>query len=315
MRAESLLILMDNFKKYLPSKNFVSFILFIITIVLIFFVSKGVVFLIKNRERKGGVKEPEIVSIKEIIDEDDNNNGIPNWEEYFWGLDPKKDGKKNREFVLSKREIANQRNGSSSEETTVLTENEALSRDFFVAILALSQQGLLNEESIASIAETIGQKVIAEPIANKYSIEQVIVDNQIKEITIEALQSYYQKIIRILEEYSQEKDLGKEITLISIGLGGDEQAFLTTKSIAQAYRDMGEELMKVKTFNFLAENHLLMANDCEKIAESIEGLILSPEDPLSALRSLINYQKYSDEFLGTINLEDFDGLEELEEYE
>lgn len=58
-----------------------------------------------------------------------------------------------------------------------------------------------------------------------------------------------------------------------------------------------------------------MANDCEKIAESIEGLILSPEDPLSALRSLINYQKYSDEFLGTINLEDFDGLEELEEYE
>ena len=296
---------MDNFKKYLPSKNFISLVLLIITFVLIFFIGRGVISLIKNRERKDGVKEPDIVSIKEIIDEDDNNNGIPNWEEYFWGLDPKKDGKKNREFVLAKRELANQNTGNEVKgEPVVLTENEALSRDFFVAMLALSQDGILNEESISAMAETMGQKVIAEPLPDKYLVNQVLIEN---EVTIESMQNYYRKIIDLLTKYTKEKDLGKEITLISIGIGGnDKQALLTTKSIAKAYRDLAKEIMEIKTIDILAESHLQMANSSEKIADSIEGLTLAIEDPLTALRSLINYQRYSDEFLEVINLNDYE---------
>jgi hypothetical protein len=292
---------MDNFKKYLPSKNFISFILLIVTIVLIFLVGKGVISLIKNRERRGGEKQPEVVSIKEIIDEDDNNNGIPNWEEYFWGLDPKKNGKKNKEFVLSKRELANQGNSSlENGEPVVLTENEALSRDFFVAILALSEEGLLDEDSINTIAETIGQKVVAEPIENRYVSANVILDDK---HTIEGIGEYYQKVIDLIVKYNKGKDLGKEITLISIGLGSnDEQALITTRAIAVAYRNLGEELIKIKTPDILIENHLQMANSCEKIAQSIEGLSLAIEDPILAIKSLINYQKYSDEFLATINL-------------
>jgi hypothetical protein len=49
-----------------------------------------------------------------------------------------------------------------------------------------------------------------------------------------------------------------------------------------------------------------MANSSEKIADSIEGLTLAIEDPLTALRSLINYQRYSDEFLEVINLNDYE---------
>jgi hypothetical protein len=101
--------------------------------------------------------------------------------------------------------------------------------------------------------------------------------------------------------------LGKEITLISIGIGGnDEQALLTTKSIAKAYRDLAKEIMEIKTIDILAESHLQMANSSEKIADSIEGLTLAIEDPLTALRSLINYQRYSDEFLEVINLNDYE---------
>jgi len=294
---------MDNFKKYLPSKNFISLVLLIITFVLIFFIGKGVISLIKNRERKDGVKEPDIVSIKEIIDEDDNNNGIPNWEEYFWGLDPKKDGKKNREFVLAKRELANQNTGNEVKgEPVVLTENEALSRDFFVAMLALSEKGILDEESINAMSETVGQKVIAEPIADKYTMQQILIQ---KETTIETIQSYYQKITSLIKKYNNEKDLGKEITLMSISISSnDRHAMLTVRSIVQAYRDLAQELLAIETLDILAESHLQMINSCEKIAESIEGLILSEDDSLVGLKSLINYKRYSEEFLSVFDFTD-----------
>ena len=294
---------MDNFKKYLPSKNFISLVLLIITFVLIFFIGKGLISLIKNRERKDGVKEPEIVSIKEIIDEDDNNNGIPNWEEYFWGLDPKKDGKKNREFVLAKRELANQNTGNEVKgEPVVLTENEALSRDFFVAMLALSEKGILDEESINAMSETVGQKVIAEPIADKYTMQQILIQ---KETTIETIQSYYQKITSLIKKYNNEKDLGKEITLMSISISSnDRHAMLTVRSIVQAYRDLAKELLAIETLDILAESHLQMINSCEKIAESIEGLILSEDDSLVGLKSLINYKRYSEEFLSVFDFTD-----------
>ncbi|MDD3972536.1 MAG: hypothetical protein PHC31_11555, partial [Clostridia bacterium] len=178
------------------------------------------------------------------------------------------------------------------------------SRDFFVAMLALSQDGILNEESISAMAETMGQKVIAEPLPDKYLVDQILIEN---EVTIESMQNYYRKIIDLLTKYTKEKDLGKEITLISIGIGGnDKQALLTTKSIAKAYRDLAKEIMEIKTIDILAESHLQMANSSEKIADSIEGLTLAIEDPLTALRSLINYQRYSDEFLEVINLNDYE---------
>lgn len=291
---------MDNFKKYLPSKNFISLVLLIITFVLIFFIGKGLISLIKNRERKDGVKEPEIVSIKEIIDEDDNNNGIPNWEEYFWGLDPKKDGKKNREFVLAKRELANQNTGNEVKgEPVVLTENEALSRDFFVAILALSQEGLLDEESINTIAETIGQKVIADPIADKYTADQVIIEEN---PTVDSVLAYGDQIVNLFEKYSSEKDIGEEIKIIALGIGNnDTTAMRAVRSIALGYRLLGQDIITIPVIEDLATIHLDIANNCEKVAISIEGIAEGLEKPDLALRALINYQKYYDDLISNIS--------------
>jgi len=290
---------MDNFKKYLPSKNFISLVLLIITFVLIFFIGKGVISLIKNRERKDGVKEPEIVSIKEIIDEDDNNNGIPNWEEYFWGLDPKKDGKKNREFVLAKRELANQNTGNEiKEEPVVLTENEALSRDFFVAMLALSQDGILNEESINAMAETIGQKVIAEPLPDKYSESDIEINY---DSSVDSIFVYVEELINVFTKYQKEKDLGEEIKIIAVGIAdSDTTAMRAVNTIAEGYRSLGEEIIKIKPPEDFVKTQLEIANNCEKVAISIKGIAEAQNDPSLAMRSLINYQKYYESLLGNL---------------
>lgn len=291
---------MDNFKKYLPSKNFISLVLLIITFVLIFFIGKGLISLIKNRERKDGVKEPEIVSIKEIIDEDDNNNGIPNWEEYFWGLDPKKDGKKNREFVLAKRELANQNTGNEVKgEPVVLTENEALSRDFFVAMLALSEEGLLDENSIDTIAETMGQKIIADPIADKYTKDQVIIE---KNPSVDSVLDYGTKITDLFEKYSLEKDIGEEIKIVALGVGdNDTTAMRAVRTIAEGYHLLGQDIMNIPVAEDLSTVHLDIANNCEKVSISIEGIAEGLEKPDKALRALINYQKYYNDLINNLS--------------
>jgi hypothetical protein len=161
---------------------------------------------------------------------------------------------------------------------------------------------LLDEESINAMSETVGQKVIAEPIADKYTMQQILIQ---KETTIETIQSYYQKITSLIKKYNNEKDLGKEITLMSISISSnDRHAMLTVRSIVQAYRDLAKELLAIETLDILAESHLQMINSCEKIAESIEGLILSEDDSLVGLKSLINYKRYSEEFLSVFDFTD-----------
>lgn len=293
---------MDDYKKYLPSKNFTSLILVLVVIVLLFLSGKEVISLIKNRERKDSMKDPEVVTIKDIIEEDQNNNGIPDWEEVFWGLDPKEDGEKNKEFILEKRRLANQVVLEEyGEEPIVLTENEIMSRDFFIAILALSEAGELNEDSISVIAETLGEKVIATPIDDVYFESDLIIDY---DPTVESVFEYVEKITSLFEKYYEEKDLGEEIKLVAIGIGEQDQvAMRAVKSIAEGYHLLGKELIKIPVAEDLSFIHLEIANNCEKIAISIEGMTSSIDDPGLGLKSLINYQKYSDALIENLEEE------------
>jgi hypothetical protein len=43
---------MDNFKKYLPSRKFITIVLFIIVLIVLFFSIRGLISLIKNRKAK-----------------------------------------------------------------------------------------------------------------------------------------------------------------------------------------------------------------------------------------------------------------------
>ncbi len=292
---------MDDHKKYLPSKNFTSLILVLVVLVLVFLSGKEVFSLIKNREKRGSVKDPEIVTIKDIMEEDHNNNGIPDWEEAFWGLDPKKDGEKNREIVLEKRRLANQVIAEEhGEEPIILTENEIMSRDFFIAILALSEAGELNEESALAMAETLGEKVIATPLDDVYLESDLMIDYN---PTVESVFGYVEKTMDLFEKYYNEKDLGEEIKLLAIGIGEQDQiAMRAVRSIAEGYRLLGRELVKTPVVENLSYVHLEMANNCEKIAVSIEGMASSIDDPGLGLKSLINYQKYSDALIESLEI-------------
>ena len=286
---------MNNFKKYLPSRKFVAIILIIIILIALFFTVKGVASLIKRAGGNNGA--PIEMTVGTLIQKDGNGNGIADWEEYLWGLNPNKNGESNKEFILSKKKALTASGDIVvTDDSEAITENEMLSREFFATIMSLQQTGQLNDASIQSISDAIGQNIEATPLPDVYTKNMLT----IKENSDDADAIYFIMFNNLVDKYANE-DIGSELTLVSQGIvNNDPQALVAAKTVAAAYRSFGEELIKIPVPASAVDVDLSLANNYEKTAESIEGLTLVLTDPIVGMRSILSYKKYSDALVSDI---------------
>jgi ABC-type Na+ efflux pump permease subunit len=289
---------MNNYKKYLPSKKFVAVIVLIIAIIAIFFTIKGVISLFHGKN-KAAKNAPIPITVGEVIQKDSNYNGIADWEEYLWGLDPTINGSENKAFINSKKSVLAQSGGITkpSDDSQATTENETLSQEFFAAIVSLQQSGNLNEESLKSISDSIGQKAVATPLPDIYTMPDI----KIVPDSTTANTTYYNAYHSLITKYAS-SDMGSELTLISQGIGNnDPQALYAARTVGQAYVSFAEEFVKIPVPSSLSTTHLRMANDYNKMGQSIGGLTVILTEPLLGMRALLNYKQYSDELVTGIN--------------
>lgn len=274
-------------KSYLPSKEFINRVIILILLVVGIFSVYKIAGFIKNKPQKDA--SVKLVTAVQKVQNDANDNGIPDWEERLWGLNPNKNGESNKEFILNKRRTLNPNVDLSSYEEN-LTESDTLAREFFATIMSLQQTGDLDEEAMQAIGKAVSQKVVAEPIPDKYTLEMMRVVSNTPENTAR----YYKNIQDLISKY-QNRDMGKELTFIIQGIAYDDQQVLDiVKTIASAYRDFGGELITIPVPELLSTIHLSMANNYEKNAESIDGLVQVLSDPLVGMKAILSYKKYND---------------------
>jgi len=289
---------MNNYKKYLPSKKFATVIILIIAVIAIFFTIKGVIYLIpKNKTLSKNDQVP--ITVGEVIQKDSNFNGIADWEEYLWGLDPTKNGPENKEFINAKKSVLAQNGGitKSSDDSKAITQNETLSQEFFAAIVSLQQTGSISDDSLKSISDAVGQRVVATPYADVYKMT----DLKIIPDSSTANTAYYNAYNALVTKY-QNEDMGSELTLISQGLGNnDPQALYAARTVGQAYVSFSTEFVKIPVPSSLVTIHLHMANDYDKIGQSIGGLTQILTDQITGMRAILSYKQYSDELVADIN--------------
>ncbi len=277
--------------KYLPSKQFMSRI--IILLLVIFFVW-GIFQITKLFTRDNKKEKTEkVLVVKDLIQKDSNDNGVADWEEGLWGLDPYKNGPENKQFILAKRSFLQKDNTIIHEtDDTQLTENDVLSRELFATIMSLAQSNSLNPDSIQSVSEAIGENIIPADIPDIYT------KNMIKIGGTEA--EYYLAFNKLVEKY-KDKEMGSELSFVAQGLGNkDPQALYLAKSMAIFYREFGQTLIKTPAPASLAPINLSLANNYEKVAQTIEGFSFVLTDQIAGMRSLINYKKYSDAIISGI---------------
>jgi hypothetical protein len=75
---------------------------------------------------------------------------------------------------------------------------------------------------------------------------------------------------------------------------------MIASTIASSYRSFGQELIKIPVSNKIAAGNLNLANDYEKMAQSIEKFPLILDNPLEGMKAILNYKKYSDGILSDI---------------
>ena len=275
--------------KYLPSKQFMARIL----IILIILGAIGGLYELTQYFRKGkNDPVPTKLLVKDIIQKDSNDNGIADWEEGLWGLDPTKDGPANKEFILNKRSVLAKDNTSQAVDDNALTENDVLSRELFATVMSLQQSDSLNTDSIKSVSEAIGQNIIPTDIPDVYTINMLKISGTEKD--------YYIAFKNLVDKY-KDKDMGSELTFVSQGLENkDPQAIYAAKSVAVFYREFGQALIKTPVPSSLAQTNLDLANSYEKVAQTIEGFGNILTDQISGMKALINYKKYSDKIISDI---------------
>lgn len=281
---------MSDYKNYLPSKKFITIIVFIVILIILFFSIKGIISFFKNRKIINN--GPAQITVGEIVQKDANGNGISDWEEYLWGLDPNKDGKENKAYITAQKEALAQNNIMPAiDNSEKITENEALSRQFFATIVSLQQTGELNDESMQSITGAIGETVKTTDIPDVYTLNMLTVQND----SLIANKAYFDELAKLVEKYMG-SDIGSELTFIIQGLNNqDPQALYAAKTVAIAYQSFGKELLNIPVPRAIAPIHLSAANNYEKTGQSIIKLTSMLTDPIIGMQAILNYKKYNDE--------------------
>lgn len=281
-------------KNFLPSKNFAKkTILIFVLVVAVLLITKATPS-IKNKLNR--VNTNKQLSVSELVGQDSNINGIQDWEEILWGLDPNGDGSENKNFIINKKK---QLNGGvlPTENETPLTENDKLAREFFAMIISLQQSGNLNEDAIKNISNSVGANIVAEDLKDIYTKDML----EIQSTSIITIGNYQNEMRKVTRKYD-DSDIGNELSFIGQAIvGNDPQALRISNTIANSYRSLGKEILKVPVPTSLAVTHLELANNFEKTARSIENMASLLDNPMSGMTAIIQYKKYNDALI--LNLE------------
>jgi ABC-type Na+ efflux pump permease subunit len=282
---------MNNFKKYFPSRKFVSVVIVIVILITIFFAVKGIISLFTKGKSKNASNELTPMTVSNIIQKDSNNNGIADWEEYLWELDPNKNGPENKEFIESKKKALIQSGDIiPTDDSKAITDNEALSQQFFAAIVSLQQTDSLDQESMNSIAEAIGKNVEVTKIPDIYTSTMLKIRND----STSTRDTYRKELTDLINSYS-DADIGNELTFIVQGLSNkDPQALYAAVTVAEAYQSFGKKMLNIPVPKSLATVHLGAANNYEKTGQTIKDLAKILTDPIIGMKAILSYKQYND---------------------
>lgn len=228
----------------------------------------------------------ETMTVGEIIEEDSNGNGIPNWEEKLWGLDPTTlytNGVSNKEIIEGKRTAL----GIQSMSEADLDDTDRIARQLFTLTSALGQSEEVDSATLQSIAATLGNSVDIKAVTNHYSLKDI----QTTQTTLPNLQAYTATLKKVLAKYDTNTP---DIEILATALQNEDPSTLPELAqTATTYQKLAKELVAMKVPLGLAQDHLMLTNSFAGIATSFIYMTELNDNSLKALVGVAIYKNYS----------------------
>lgn len=301
---------MEKYKKYLPSRKFTLIGSFIVVLAVIIFIIFFMASSGKNFKTGEQTDTPPLKvgnqSLIEMIQNDSDKDGIPDWEEALWGTDKNKKitfaDTPDSTYIENKKKELREKEGVQVEEAK-LTETEKFAREFFTSYSAMKSSGQVDGDAINNFSNALGQKIVDPNLVDRYSSADMKVS---QDETLVAKQKYYETIQALFNSY-QSAGLGDELEIVSIEVASGTASGMSDKDrqtklseIAGAYQDFGKKILGISAPASLAIHHLQIANSANNTGISVGNMTKIIEDPIIGLSGLSQYQKYSEDLVKSV---------------
>lgn len=229
------------------------------------------------------------VVVGDLIAKDSNGNGIPDWEERLWGLDPTvlyTKGTSNVDIIHQKKLAVGIKDSNSD---APLTDTDQIAQSLFSLSMAVGDSGADSNTANATIADAaskIGASVEIHSIYSHYLLK----DLKTVKTSAQSLRTYQASIAAILATYDNNTaDINVVVQALQTG---DFSNLGQLTTAAATYRDFAQRISKLSAPIGVAQYQLDMMNGFYGMADSFQYLVLIQDDSLQGLSGIVAYRKY-----------------------
>ncbi len=232
-------------------------------------------------------------TVGDIITQDTNGNGIPDWEEKLWGLDPTvlyTKGVPNKQIIEERKKAL----GMTDIAEEDLNDTDRLARQLYALTTALGQNESVDDQTLQDIATKLGSSVNIEELSNTYSTKDI----RTVQTTRQSLLSYYAAMGKIISKYdTNTADINVIITALETG---DTSRLPELAKSGSLYMQYSKEISTLPVPVGVASYHLAIMNSFAGIATSFVYLGELDDNGVSALTGIAIYRTYNSRLSGAL---------------
>jgi hypothetical protein len=232
------------------------------------------------------ITTPPNETVGGLLTKDSNGNGIPDWQEQLWGLDPTAlytNGKANAEIIKEKKAalgVTDPNTGSPANET------DAIAQKLFSITTALSQNGTVDDATLQHIANQLGTSVNVASVGNTYSLKNI---HTVK-TNAASLKAYDKNLTSIVAKANLDQEA---ITIIiNATQTGDYSQLPQLVPIGISYVSLAKQLSAIPVPVGVAQYHLDIINSYAGMATSFTYLEQMQNNGTQALVGVALYKVY-----------------------
>lgn len=230
---------------------------------------------------KGGT-----MTVGGLVTKDTNGNGIADWEEKLWGLDPTvlyTNGVANKQLIEDKKKAL----GIADSDTGIENETDLLAKQLFTISTAVGQSDETSSDALKAIGQQLGNDVDLKQITNHYTIANV---TTVKTSTA-SLNAYYNAMSKITNNYKAgSADIDVVISALETG---DTSRLPELKDTGASYMALARLLQKVPTPVAIAEQHLALMNGFYGMGQSFSYLLQMDDNGIYGIVGISVYKEYA----------------------
>lgn len=280
---------------YLPSKKLIIKILIVLVIFLAILGIKTVASK-NNQPKEGKNTDSKAKTVQELISEDSDGDGLTNWEEALWGIDPHNKSTNPEisdwDYVTNKRAEMKSKQPNPTE-TPSENQTDKFAKELFTTITALNQSGNLNSGMISNLSNNLSDKIVETTIDDSFSLGDIDMEPEVTNVN---QKDYYEKVQQLFA-LSQVAGLGSELEIIARLDPNTDEFHLKLNNSSRAYIAFANNLKSLKTPSNLALKNLAIINSALKTGSAVKSLASITSDPIVGIVGLSQYQKYSQDFI------------------